>query len=488
MKNIPATKLYAVAFGLFLGLCIWKFGNPVILDHKISAPGSISDFLNDAWPPHWANGILLPLAGWGGWLVFQNKIPRPQSKWLWRLPLIWLGWQFISAAQSPYTDLTTATLWQFCGCVACYFLGALLFSRENLLRWILIGVLAMFAFCLVRAVKQRLFEYPANYQMLVEGEHNGWTNFPSATIAEMKNGNIIITTNGMDVANPAILAKFAKGRVSGTLVYPNALAELILLLWPVSLALAFGATNLRASIRRATMALTLLLGGAAFFWTGSKLGWLIGTGLTGLVLLRLNSPKKLKFAAVGAVLILGLGSFGIRFHHYFAAGATSAGARLDYWRAAVQTTAAHPLLGTGPGTFQRPYYDLKSPKAEMARLAHNDFLEQFSDSGMVGGLVYAAWIVLALATAGKKLWRSVTPARIRSSRGNEAQTNNKMAPPCIGGNGSESGSSGVASVAVLVGLLGWFAQGFGEFGLYVPALAWTTFTLLGCAVHSNPKA
>jgi hypothetical protein len=29
------------------------------------------------------------------------------------------------------------------------------------------------------------------------------------------------------------------------------------------------------------------------------------------------------------------------------------------------------------------------------------------------------------------------------------------------------------------GLLGWFIQGFGEFSLYVPALAWTAFTLLG---------
>jgi len=35
MKNLSATKIYALAFGLFLGLCVWKFGNPVILDQKI---------------------------------------------------------------------------------------------------------------------------------------------------------------------------------------------------------------------------------------------------------------------------------------------------------------------------------------------------------------------------------------------------------------------------------------------------------------------
>ncbi len=440
-------KLYALTFGLFLGLCIWKFGNPVILDHKISSPSCLSDFLNDAWPTHWANWILLPLAACGALLVFKNRTSWLPSKWLWMLPLAWLGWQFVAATQTVDAGLTTATLWQFSGCVACYFLGALLFSRQQLSHWLLIGVLTAFTFCLVRAVNQRLFEFPQNHQMLVEGERDGWTNFPPATVAEMKDENIIITTNGVDVANPVILTKFAKGRVSGTLVYPNALAEIILLLWPVSLALAFGATkNLRPFIRLAAIGLTVFLGGAAFFWTGSKLGWLVGIGLAGVILLRLDWSKKLKLAAVAAVLILGLGIFVVRFHHYFAAGATSAGARFNYWRAAVQTTAAHPWFGTGPGTFQRPYEQLKSPESEMARLTHNDFLEQFSDSGIFGGLTYAAWVFLALATVGKKLWRS----------------------------------DDRFSFALFVGLLGWFAQGLGEFGLFVPALAWTAFTLLGC--------
>jgi len=36
--------------------------------------------------------------------------------------------------------------------------------------------------------------------------------------------------------------------------------------------------------------------------------------------------------------------------------------------------------------------------------------------------------------------------------------------------------------AIFAGLLGWFIQGLGEFGLYIPALAWTAFTLLGCVL------
>ena len=460
MKNLSATKLYTLAFGLFLGLCIWKFGNPVILDHKIIAPATPVEFFNGLWPLHWANWILLPLAVLGAWLVFKNRHFRysdkseignrkSEMKWLWRLPLIWLGWQFISATQTVDENLTRATLWQFSGCVACYFLGALIFARDHLWRWLLPGLLAAFAFCLVRGIDQHIFEFPQNYQMLAEGERNGWTNFPAATIEEMKSDSMIITTNGMDVANPVILEKFKKGRVSGTLVYPNALAGMVLLLWPLSLALAFGATKkLKPPIRLAVIGLTVFLGGAAFFWSGSKLGWLIAIAIAGLFLLRLDWPQKCKLAAVTLVLLAGLGIFTIRFHNYFAAGATSVGARFDYWRAALQTTAAHPIFGTGPGTFQRPYAQIKSPSAEMARLTHNDYLEQFSDSGLFGGFAYVSWIFLALVAAGKFFWRKTD----------------------------------FISFAMLAGLIAWFVQGFGEFSLFIPALSWVAFTLLGCLI------
>jgi len=465
MKNLTATKLYALAFGLFLGLCIWKFGNPVILDHKISAPTTLAEFLYEPWPLHWANWILLPLTMIGGLLVFKNRNLghsekleirnwKLKMKWLWLLPLAWLGWQFLSATQTVDADLTRATLWQFSGCVICYFLGALIFSRDHLWRWLLPGLLAAFVFCLVRGIDQRVFEFPQNRLVLIEGERTGWTNFPPETIAQMKADNIIITTNGAEVANPAILEKFQKGRVAGTLVYPNALAGIILLLWPVSLLLALSATkNLKPLIRLATIALTIFLGGAALFWSGSKLGWLIAIGLAGLYLLRRDGPRKFKFMAVAAVMLLGLGIFAVRFHHYFATGAHSVGARFDYWHAAVRTTAAHPVFGTGPGTFQRPYAEIKAPESEMARLAHNDYLEQFSDGGILSGLTYAAWIVLSLAVLGKKLWRS----------------DNEMA------------------FAIFAGLLAWFTQGLGEFGLYIPALAWAAFTLLGGLIGLREK-
>jgi O-antigen ligase len=162
-------------------------------------------------------------------------------------------------------------------------------------------------------------------------------------------------------------------------------------------------------------------------------------------LCRLKWARRLKWILVLVLIAGGLIVFGLRFQSYFAKGATSVGARFDYWHAAAQVTKEHPLLGTGPGTFQRPYAMLKRPDAEMARLVHNDYLEQFSDSGLVGGLSYAVWLGLMLWILGRRVWTA----------GDWLQ------------------------FAIFAGLLGWFIQGFIEFSLFVPALAWTAFTLSG---------
>ena len=450
MKQLSATKLYSLVFGLFLGLCVWKFGNPAIFDKKIAAPVTPSEWFYDPWPLSWANWILLVLAGFSTWLAFtptKQKLRMPF--WLWFLPLVWIGWQFASATQSVDAVLTQATLWQFSGLIVCYFFGVKIFSYNDTWRWLLPGLLIFFAYCLVRSIDQHVFEFPQNAQTLIEGERTGWTNFPAQAVAQMKLENVILNTNGSDVANPTILEKLKKGRVSGTLVYPNALAGLILLLYPVSLSVLIRASkSMRPLIRMLAILTVLFLGGASLFWSGSKLGWIIGMVVGIVFLIKSDFSSKIKYVITLFIIFVGFGVFALRFHHYFSAGATSAGARLDYWRAAVQTASQHLYFGTGPGTFQRPYALIKSPEAEMARLTHNDYLEQFSDSGLIAGLAYAAWVIVALVFSGRKVWRSTDIDRF----------------------------------ALWVGLLGWFLQGFGEFGLYIPALAWVAFALLGCMV------
>ena len=440
-QRITVRDVYTLVFGLFLGLAIAKFGNPVILDKIILSPKNWTDL----WPLHWANWMLLTLAVFGAGVALGKK-PRWQvTRWLWVLPLVWFGWQVLSAVRSSYPELTTVTLWQYGGCLACYFIGIFVIGPGR--RWfVLIGIMLGFAFCLVRGVNQKLIEFPREKQTLIESQQSGWTNIAPDVLLEWKQDGVIIHTNGVYIVNPVFMAKYEKGRALGTLFYPNTFAGVILLLLPVALVIVWQITRrLKRLICVLAMGLTIFLGLGGLFWSGSKSGWLIALAAGVFWLYRLKWSRQLKWAMVTVLLIGGLAVFAVRFQSYFAKGATSVGARFDYWRAAAEVTKEHPMFGTGPGTFQHPYGVLKRPESEMARLVHNDYLEQFSDSGIIGGLSYAAWIALLFWVTGRRIWAA--------------------------GDWLEFG--------ILTGLLAWFAQGFIEFSLFVPALAWTAFTLAG---------
>jgi Lipid A core - O-antigen ligase and related enzymes len=440
-------EYFSIGFGLFLGLALLKFGNPIILNSKIPAPTSLYDWWEFAWPPKWSLWFLIPFVALGVMLFVARKPRWPGNRWLWIFPCLWFGWQLVSATQTEDAALTSLTVLHFAGMLGCYFIGAFLIGDLRLLRFALIGILLAYAICSARAVTQRLYEFPEERRMLVEGERSGWTNVAPELLIELKLQNIVVTTNGVDVANPVILQKYERGRVFGTLVYPNALAGAILLLFPAALVFAFGETQrFRTLTRWAAIGLTMFLGAGALFWTGSKSGWLIALVMVGLCLFRLKWSTRLKWIVLIAVFIIGSAGFAVRFQSYFAKGATSLGARFDYWRAAAQITADHPILGSGPGTFQHPYERIKAPESEMARLVHNDYLEQFSDSGIVAGVCFLGWVVALTIYLARTFWR-------------------QNAVPLL--------------FALWLGLTGWLLQGVSEFGLYVPALSWTAFFLGG---------
>lgn len=191
------------------------------------------------------------------------------------------------------------------------------------------------------------------------------------------------------------------------------------------------------------MGLVGVAGLAVLYWSGSKGGWLLMLLLGVIVLLRLPSGKQFKMVLVAGLVVAGSAGFFWTHSGFFRKGATSVSARFDYWRAAVQTAKDKPVFGTGPGTFFIPYQKIKRPESEMSRLVHNDYLEQASDSGIVGLLTYTLFIV------GGLVWSF------------------------------PRSSSDWTAFAVWLGVLGWSIQSFVEFGLYIPALAWPAFAFLG---------
>jgi O-antigen ligase len=178
----------------------------------------------------------------------------------------------------------------------------------------------------------------------------------------------------------------------------------------------------------------------------------LGVGCLALVGARLRPV--VKWGLLAGWLGLGLLAFFGRHAGYFEAGASSLAARRDYWQAAGRMIQARPWLGYGPGTFQIPYREIKPPKAEMARLAHNDYLQQGCDAGMPALLLYAGFVLVPL-------W--------------------VLRPAFLRGGGRRGGTEAGVSLGVWLGLVGFAGQGLVEFGLYIPALAWPFFLLLGSA-------
>ncbi len=421
---LPA--IFAGLFGAFLGLALLKFGNPPVTEKWVVAPAGFWEFLLAyPWPIAWAYGLLV-LVGMAGIAVARWNSAAP--RWLISLPLVWLVWQFIAGARSVDPELTNLTVKHFAACVLCFYLGYFPLSRVRRIWLFWAGLLC--AFLLVLAV--------------------GWEQ-QFGGLKETRRYFFLYVYPTVKSVAPEYLKKISSNRIFSTLFYPNALAGVLLLLLPAVLAVLWQPRRLLTPPARwFVMGAVGTAGLACLFWSGSKGGWLLMLALGLVALLRVPFSPRLKLALVAGVLVAGLGGFFWRHAAFFQKGATSVSARFDYWQAAVQTVKDNPVSGTGPGTFAIAYQKVKRPESEMARLVHNDYLEQGSDSGVPGMLAYAIFIVAGLVWSFPQAGRA-----------------------------SPAGSDDWQPFAIWLGVLGWSLQGFVEFGLYIPALAWPAFTLLG---------
>lgn len=422
-----AQQLFAVLFGIFLGLSFLKFGNPPIMEKWVTSPDGLFEFvLNYPWPIGWGYGLLviLGIAGIAAWRVNPSA-----PKWLTALPLLWFIWIFITGTQSIDWNLTKPTLIHFAACVACFYLGVFPLSgvRRTGLFWI--GIICGFLLVLAQGMEQHFGGLKTTREY-----------FLTYVYPQMKE------------VPPEYLKKIKGERIFGTLFYPNTLAGAILLLLPPILAVLWGLRERFTTGARGLLVGIAGLGAlACLFWSGSKGGWLLALLLGMLVLLRLKLKTSIKIGLIGVVLVLGLAGFFAKYLGFFEKGATSVNARFDYWRAAIHITKEHPILGTGPGTFFIPYEKIRNPKSEPSRLTHNDYLEQASDSGIPALLLYATFVAGGL---------------IRSARTRDFRED-------------------WLTFTVWLGLLGWALHSLMEFSLYIPALSWTAFALLGWMIGKS---
>lgn len=399
----------------------------------------MAELIYGPWPIRWAYWALVPIVVLGLAAVVQgakqdsvradgastaaNRRDGKLLLWAALLPVIWLGWQFFSATQTVDPELTGATLPHFVVCVVFFYLG--LFGIRHPANSRIIWVcLTMGLACVLRAAFDQHFGGLESTRKMVYATP-GWEQLP-----------------------PLFLKRLASNRVFGTLFYANSLAGAILLVLPIAVCLIWAFTERFSKVVRWGLVSGIAAASiAALFWSGSKAGWLLAVVMSLVALWQSGVPIRWKRWLTCAVLVLGLAIFGLKHAGFFQKGATSAVARYDYWTAAVRIAAEHPVLGTGPGTFQVGYRKLKAPDAEMSKLCHNDFLQQACDSGLPGA---AAFTALWGITLGILLLR-------------------------------ERKQFDLVGYGVCLGLLGYCLHSFVEFHLYIPALSWTVFFLLGWA-------
>jgi len=419
-------RIFAGLFGAFVGLALLKFSTPPVIRASpmmaelMAPPTSGLEWLLAQWPTeigYWlVGGLVLTGIAVARW---QTNVPR----WLIALPIAWLAWQCVATSQTVDAELSRVTLKHFAAGVACFWLGLFCLNRNQVVTFFLWPVTIAFVVMLVVGFDQ-------HFGGLEQTRHYFYTYvYPT-----------------MKIVPPDYLKRMASNRIASTSFYPNSLAGTILLLLPPILAWICQARE------QLTVGARALLGGlvgvgamGCLYWSGSKGGWLLVL-LAGLIaLLQLKFSKRMKLILVGVVLLAGLAGFALKFAGFFQGGATSVVARFDYWRAAWDTAVARPVCGTGPGTFTVAYAKVKRPESEMARLAHNDYLQQASDSGFPGLAIYSAFIIGVL-------W--------------------------VGYSGLSDGTS-VLRFGVWLGLLVWALQSLIEFPLYIPSVAWPAFALAG---------
>ncbi|MGH9282685.1 MAG: O-antigen ligase family protein, partial [Acidimicrobiales bacterium] len=235
-------------------------------------------------------------------------------------------------------------------------------------------------------------------------------------------------------------------------------------------------TALAPSSRRVRTALLAVFGLTALaLWCTQTRGGMAGAAAatTTLALLyRHRIPRWLRRAAAGGLAALALATVLAVWHpgtdeppgplstlHVFSSNTLSL--RVNYWYAAGQIFADHPVLGTGPDTFFDHYTSHRLPEdgrqhgGVVPQKPHNIFFEYAANAGAAGLLTYLAMVGVALRAG----WR-----RARRLAGRQ-----RLLVACF-----------VAS------LVAYLVQGF--FSIDVPPLALMGWVCLGAlAVLADPK-
>lgn len=208
-------------------------------------------------------------------------------------------------------------------------------------------------------------------------------------------------------------------RIFATFVYPNALAGFLAMIIPLSLGRIL---SLRGWLWRSWWSFCLLCFLFTLYKTYSRGGWVsLAGGLALFLILYLwrgkggrpalegvdeaLSPLK---SAKGLLLVFSLtfilasswalAQVGGKPTFEELSSPESMTARFSYWKTAMRMVKDHPILGMGYGTFGSAYPRYMSIGSHESKMAHNNYLQAWAETGTLGFLAFVGlWAFLLMA-------------------------------------------------------------------------------------------
>lgn len=316
-------------------------------------------------------GFLLALFCWRS--VYERRLPGIVPSALWPLLLLYVGWNVISAALSPWPS-----------------------AREELFLLIAAGafVLVAAAFLPARALS---------------------TTLPRLLIGSVSFGTLLGIVGyylGLDafaLDNP----EGAEYRAAGGAIDANNQSAMIMFVLPLAVHLALHSPSRLERWVMAGLALVNLFG---VLMTMSRSGFLVcvlGVALLLIHYRHLLQPRRIGVMLAGALLAGGVMVLALPPSFFERQGSlvewkdASLNRRASYVGVAMAAIVEHPVVGSGPNVFQELYQQSDVTRMFTAhherrkRRAHNTYLEVLVGTGVIGLGLFLAIYYTALRDLGR---------------------------------------------------------------------------------------
>lgn len=364
-----------------------KFGSLAVLPEATSFyPGDLFSWLIINWPAH-SFGIFSGVALFAALVVFAPGM-RPlrtsggATALLWSFGLVLvslIGW--INAATIDYAVGETIHL----AGIGAYVLAVRLWlrNRPEERRW----------FCAALAAGACWLIYSGLSQYFVGFAET--REFVEKQIAE-----------GIPISH-VMVAKINDDRVFATFVSCNVLAGYLLLLLPVTLYAVWRFAGHFEPVRLSRILLCgLVFSGlvAVLLLTRSRAAFLAALLTAGAFAMTL--PKRRIYRCIPVVVLALAIVGGAIYIHRAGRGFGSMAERVDYLRSSVKMIAEKPLAGHGWGGFFYRHMELKTTGTdESAHDPHNLVMAFASQTGVIGGAMALAAVLLPLFWLGRRIFR-----------------------------------------------------------------------------------